>query len=55
MLVVTDELSDGVGRESGLAGSRETKEEGDVTVGSLVGRGVERELSELDGLEVMLS
>lgn len=43
VLVVTDERSVGVGGEGGLAGTRETEEEGDVAVLALVGGGVEGE------------
>lgn len=53
-LVVTDELTQRVGGEGGFSGSRESEEEGNVSVGSLVGGGVKGELSELDGLEVVL-
>ena len=54
MLVIADQLTIGVGRESGLSGSGETKEKSDIALlGTDVGRGVERELTELDGLEVV--
>jgi hypothetical protein len=54
VLVVTNEAASGVGGKGGLAGSRKSEEERDVAVGSLVGRRVKREVSELDGLEVVL-
>ena len=53
-LVVTDELTQRVGGEGGLSGSRESEEEGHVAIDSLVSGRVEGELSELDGLEVVL-
>lgn len=55
MLVVTDQQSVGVGRKGGFTGTRETKEQCDVAVVALglVGRGVEGELTEFDGLEVV--
>lgn len=54
MLIITDKFTVGVSRESGLSGSRETEEESDITLlGADVGRGVERELTEFDGLEVV--
>lgn len=54
VLVVTDESTARVGREGGLSSSGETEEEGDVAVGTLVCRRVEREVAKLDGLEVVL-
>lgn len=55
MLIVSDEQTVGVGRESGLSGTRKTEEESDVTLlDADIGRGVQRELAELDGLQVML-
>ena len=55
MLVVTDEETAGIRGESGLAGTGETEEKGDITLlDTDVGGGVERELAELDGLEVVL-
>lgn len=36
MLVVTDQLALGVGRESGLASTRETEEDGDIAILALV-------------------
>jgi hypothetical protein len=53
VLVVTDESTIGVGGESGLAGTGETEEEGDVAIGTLVGGRVEGKVAELDGLEVV--
>ena len=54
VLVVADELSSWVGREGSLAGTGETKEEGDVAPFLVdVGRGVERKLAEFDGHEVV--
>lgn len=56
VLVVTDELTAGVGRQGGLARSRETKEEGDVLFFDAdVGRRMQREGVEFDGLEVVLN
>lgn len=49
VLVVTDEGTVGVGREGGLASTRETEEEGDIAVLALVGGGVEGEDVVLDG------
>jgi len=49
VLVVADQTTLGVGRESGLAGSRQTEEDGDIAVGALVGRGVEGQDVVLDG------
>lgn len=49
MLVVTDQGSVGVGGESGLAGTRQTKEEGDIAVLALVGGGVKGQDVVLDG------
>ena len=54
MLIITDQLTVGVCREGSLSGSRETEEEGDITLlGTDVGRRMERELAELDGLKIM--
>jgi len=54
VLVVTNQLTVGVGRESGLSGPGETEEESDITLlGTNIGRGVEGELTELDGLQVV--
>lgn len=58
VLVVTDEETVRVGTEGGLAGTAETEEECDIALGTvgglgLVGRRVEGELTELDGLEVV--
>jgi hypothetical protein len=54
VLVVSNEHSSGVGREGGLSSSRESEEEGDVSLDTLVGGGVEGQVSELDGLEEVL-
>lgn len=55
MLVVTDELAAGIGRQGGLASSRETEEKSDVLfLDADVGGRVEGEGVELDGLEVVL-
>ena len=54
VLVIPDQLAVGIGRQCGLSRSRETKEECDIAVlRTDVSRGVERELPELDGLEVV--
>ena len=49
VLVVTDQGTVGVGREGGLAGTRQTEEEGDVAVLALVGGGVKGQDVVLDG------
>ncbi len=55
MLVVSDEKTVRVSRQSGLASSRKTEEESDVAfVLSNIGGGMKGKLAELDGLEVML-
>ena len=54
VLVVADELPSGVCGEGRLARTGETEEEGDIAVLADVGRRMERELAELDGLEVVL-
>lgn len=55
VLVITNEETVGVGRECGLTGPRETEEEGDVIVLLAdISRGVEGELTKLDGLKVVL-
>lgn len=54
VLVVSDELTRGVRREGRLSGARETEEERD-SAGALVGRRVEREIAELDRLQVVLA
>ena len=55
MFVVTDEKTARVSGECGLAGSGKTEKEGNITLlNADIGRGVERELTEFDGLEVML-
>ena len=54
VLIIADQLTVGVGRQCGLSSSRESEEESDITVlRTDVGRGVERELPELNGLEVV--
>lgn len=52
MLVVTDEQTRRVSRESSLTGTGETEEKGDITTLTLVGRRVESEDIVLDGHEV---
>ena len=55
MFVVTDEKTMGISRECGLAGTGKTEKESNVAfVNADIGRGVERELTEFDGLKVML-
>lgn len=54
MFVVTDESTTRIGRESSLSSTGETEEEGDVSIGTLVGRGVKRKVAEFDGLKVVL-
>lgn len=49
VLIVTDQGTVGVGRQCGLAGARQTEEEGDVAVLALVGGGVQSEDVVLDG------
>lgn len=49
VLVVTDQGALGVGRESGLAGTGETEENGDIAVVALVGGRVKGENVVLDG------
>ena len=54
MLIISDQFAVGVSRESGLSSSGETEEESDIALlGTDVGGGVERELTKLDGLEVV--
>jgi hypothetical protein len=54
VLVVANQLSSWVRREGRLARTGETKEEGDIALLLVdVGRGVERELTEFDGHEVV--
>jgi hypothetical protein len=51
VLIITNQLTVRVGREGGLSSSGETEEESDITLlNTDIGRGVERELTELDGL-----
>ena len=55
MFVVTDEKTVRVSGERGLAGTGKTEKESNVTLlNANIGRGVERELTEFDGLKVML-
>lgn len=54
MLVVANERTVRVGGEGRLAGTGQAEEERDVAVGSFVGGRMERELTELDGLQVVL-
>ena len=49
VLIITNQGTVGVGRQGGLAGTRETEEEGDITALALVGRGVQGEDVMLDG------
>jgi hypothetical protein len=54
MFIVTNEKTVGVGREGCLAGTRETEEKGDIAIfDTNVGRRVQGELAEFDGLEVV--
>jgi hypothetical protein len=55
VLIISDEKTVGVGRQSGLAGSGQAEEEGDIaSLLADIGRRVEGKLAKLDGLEVML-
>lgn len=55
VFVITDEEAIGISRECSFSGSRETEEQSDVTViFADIGRRVQRQLTELDGLKVML-
>lgn len=55
VFVVTDEKAVRISGECGLASTGKTKKESDVTLlNAYIGRGVERELTEFDGLKVML-
>ena len=55
MLVISDEKTVRVSRQSGLASSRKTEEESDIAcVLSDIGGGMKGKLAKLDGLEVML-
>lgn len=55
MFVVTDEKTARISGECGLAGARKTEKEGNITIlNANISRGVKRELTEFDGLEVML-
>ena len=55
MLVVTDEEATGVCGKGGLACAGEAKEKSDITIlHAYVSRGVQRELTKFDRLEVML-
>lgn len=53
VLVVTNQSAVRVSRQGRLAGAGETKEERNVAIGALVGTRVERQLAELDGLQVV--
>ena len=52
VLIVTNEAALGIGRESGLAGSRETKEQRDIAVRTNVGRRVKRKDTSLGHIVV---
>jgi hypothetical protein len=55
MFVVTDEKTLGVSGECGFASTGKTEKESNITLlNADIGRGVERELTEFDGLKVML-
>lgn len=55
MFVVTDEKTARVSGECGLAGTGKSEKESNITVlNAYIGRRVERELTELDWLKVML-
>jgi len=55
VLVVTDEQAVGVGREGGLASTRETEEESNIAsvLSNVCGR-VQGQLAEFDRLEIVL-
>lgn len=56
VLVVSDELASGIGREGSLSSAGETEEQGDIAVVDTdIGRRVQRQLSELHGLQVVLN
>ena len=52
VLVITDEETAGVSRKGSLTGTGKTEEKSDITVGALVGRRVQGQVVELDGLDV---
>lgn len=54
VLVISNELTGGVGGKSGLSSSGKSEEESNISLLSLVGGGVEGKLSELDGLQIVL-
>ena len=55
MFVVTDEKTVRVSGECSFSSTRKTEKEGNVTLlNADIGRGVERELTEFDGLKIML-
>jgi len=61
VLVITDQLTLGIGRQGGLAGTGQTEEDGNIALLTLVGRGVEgqnvvldRHLVEEDGEDTLL-
>lgn len=49
VLIITDQLALGVGRQGGLAGTGQTEEDSDIAVLTLVGRGVQGQDVVLDG------
>lgn len=49
VLVITDQLALGVGRQGGLAGTGQTEEDSDIAILTLVGRGVQGQDVVLDG------
>ena len=55
MFIVADEKTVRISRECGLASTGKTKKESNISLlNADIGRGVERELTEFDGLKVML-
>lgn len=55
MLIITNQQTIGIGRKCGLASTRKTEEQGDITsILADVSGGVKRQLAEFDGLKVML-
>jgi len=55
VLVITDKEAVRICREGGFSGTREAEEKSDIIVILAdIGRGVEGELTKLDGLKVML-
>ena len=49
VLIITNQSTVGVGRQGGLAGTRQAEEDSDISVLALVGRGVQRQDVVLDG------